>query len=78
MMGLAILLMSNMWLLRENERTRSRLEQYRTELSALDDRIYRMLVEIDMRRHGTSFESFEDAYQELLGETDEKDEKPPP
>lgn len=46
--GLAILLLSNIWLLREHERTRSRLEQFRAELNALEERVYRMLLEIQL------------------------------
>lgn len=46
--GVAILLLSNIWLLREHERTRARLEQFRSELNALEERVYRLLLEIQL------------------------------
>lgn len=55
--GLVVLLLSNIWLLREYERTRGRVEQYRAEARAVEERIYRILLEIDMRSHRRSSES---------------------
>lgn len=46
--GMAILLLSNMWLLREHKKTRARLEGYRAELNALEERVYAMLLEIQL------------------------------
>lgn len=65
-LGLVILLISNIWLLREHEKTRSRLEQYRLEVSALDDRIYRVLLEIDMRLREASLAVNEEAHDQHL------------
>lgn len=55
-LGLVILLLSNIWLLREHEKTRARLEQYRTEVHALDDRIYRILLEVDLRLRESEYD----------------------
>lgn len=68
-LGLAILLMSNIWLLREHEKTRSRLEQYRAEVSALDDRVYQILLEIDLRNREEAPESLHEAeWDEIRGQ----------
>lgn len=47
--GLVILLVSNIWLLREHEKTRGRLEQYGAEVRALEERVYHVLLDVDAR-----------------------------
>lgn len=73
-LGLTILLMSNIWLLREHEKTRSRLEQYRAEITALDDRIYQILIEIDLRSRTDGSEELENDEARVLLDEKKQDE----
>lgn len=47
LVGLAVLLFSNIWLLREVDRLQGRLEHYVAAVRLLDDRIHRLAMEVD-------------------------------
>lgn len=56
--GLAVLLLSNIWLLREVDRLQGRLEHYVAAVRLLDDRVHRLTMEID-DGHAVRFEENE-------------------
>lgn len=47
LVGLAVLLFSNIWLLREVDRLQGRLEHYVAAVRLLDDRVQRLAMEMD-------------------------------
>lgn len=47
-LSLAVLLISNLWLLREVERLRHSLDVYQREVLALDARICRLTVQVEL------------------------------
>lgn len=47
LVGLAVLLISNIWLLREVDRLQGRLEHYVAAVRLLDDRVQRLAMEMD-------------------------------
>lgn len=48
LMSLAVLLVSNLWLLREIERLRHRLDVYQKEVLALDAQLSRLTVQVQL------------------------------
>lgn len=63
--SLAVLLVSNVWLLKEVERLRNCLDAYQREVLALDERVCRLTVQVELMAYPGLEDALEDGGQTL-------------